>query len=69
VNPLALAGAIVVLNFHLDGKPTANGVNLPEPPAPFRWVVCIREYEAPAVRCYAVDPNTGEIRFTDYNLK
>lgn len=65
-----LVELVVVINMNLEGEPTASVVKLEAPqPKEFIWLTCVREFGAPAIRCYAVNPDNMELRHTDYDLK
>lgn len=60
---------IIVLNTEDDGSVTASVVRLPPArPEPFLNTVCIREFGAPAIRCYAVSTETLEVRYVDLTI-
>lgn len=51
MNLLALV-LVPIIHIHADRPATMVGTNMPDPPKGAQWVVCIREGEAPDVRCY-----------------
>lgn len=58
---------LVPILYMTDAGVEYRDVELPEP-NDFKWLVCVREYESPAIRCYAVGADK-EIRYADYDLK
>jgi hypothetical protein len=60
---------LVVINTSLDGVHTASTVRVEAPPEGFTWITCFREFSAPAIRCYAVNPQTMELGFQDFKVK
>lgn len=61
--------SVPVFNMELDGKVTLAKVQVPKPPEPFFVYMCIREFEAPAIRCYFVNDKTAEVITMDMPLK
>lgn len=59
---------IPVINLQLDSEPKFESVVLPKPPMD-EWIlhVCIREYDAPAIRCYMLD--TIERKWWTFDVK
>lgn len=64
----ALAVIIAIIALHADREPTMEKVELEDPPAGYRWIACVRDLEAPQVRCYAGNPKTMELGYADFRL-
>jgi hypothetical protein len=64
-----LASAVVaVIELNLDGVHTAGKVALLDPPTPWEWIACVQEFQAPEIRCYAVNVETMELRYEDHRI-
>jgi len=59
---------IPVLAMQLDGTVDFKTVKLPIPPEPLAMHVCVQEFEASAIRCYAVNTDTSKWEAFDINL-
>lgn len=60
---------IPVIELLDNGKPKFYTVRLPVPPEPLATHVCIREFEAPAIRCYVLDRQNMDWLTFDFDVK
>lgn len=60
---------IPVFNTQLDGTVKLETVRLPLAPAPWMNYVCIREFDASAIRCYLIDGDSMRVKTLDLPLK
>jgi hypothetical protein len=58
---------LVPILWMVDEGVQYRDVDLPEVEG-YQWIVCVREYASPQIRCYAVDAE-NKIGFKDYDLK
>lgn len=56
MNLLALV-LVPIIHIHADKPATMVGTDLPAPPKGAQWIVCVREGDAPDVRCYLALPD------------